>query len=141
MKNVLMFPITILKYAKKGVSYLFGGNKNLNSSAPKVKKLDGAALDKELARVKTESTEFKREEQDITEKEKRAKLQSYRYVVRSSNGSIVIGIFGAENEDAVRIFLTNEGNEILSISKRAKWDIDVNFGSKVKKGDLSFSLT
>jgi len=141
MKNVLMFPITILKYAKKGVSYLFGGNKNLNSSAPKVKKLDGAALDKELARVKTESTEFKREEQDITEKEKRAKLQSYRYVVRSSNGSIVKGIFDAENEDAVRIFLTNEGNEILSISKRAKWDIDVNFGSKVKKGDLSFSLT
>ena len=61
MKNVLMFPITILKYAKKGVSYLFGGNKNLNFSTPKVKKLDGAALDKELARVKTESTEFKRE--------------------------------------------------------------------------------
>lgn len=141
MKKVLLFPITILKYAKKGVGYLFGRNKSI-SQTPKVKKLEGADLEKELARVKAESTEFKREEQEQIQKEKRAKLQSFRYVVRGSNGNIVKGIFDAENADAVRIFLTNEGYEIISINKRQKWDIDVNLGSsKIKKSDLSFSLT
>ncbi len=141
MKNILLFPITILKYAKKGVGYLFGRNKGI-SNAPKVKKLEGADLERELARVKAESTEFKREEQEQAQKERRAKLQSFRYVVRGSNGNIVKGIFDAENADAVRIFLTNEGYEIISINKRPKWDVDVNFGGgKIKKGDLSFSLT
>lgn len=141
MKNILLFPVTILKYAKKGVGYLFGHNKGI-SNAPKVKKLEGADLERELARVKAESTEFKREEQEQAQKERRAKLQSFRYVVRGSNGNIVKGIFDAENADAVRIFLTNEGYEIISINKRPKWDVDVNFGGgKIKKGDLSFSLT
>lgn len=141
MKKVLMFPITILKYAKKGVSYLFGGGSK-GTSAPKEKKLEGVALDKELARVKAESTEFKREEVESEQKINRPKLQSFRYVVKGSNGNIVKGIFDAENQDAVRIFLTNENYEIISINKRPKWDVDVNIGgSKIKKGDLSFSLT
>ena len=58
-----MFPVTVLKYAKKGVGYLFGRNEAL-AKAPKVKKLDGAELDKELERVKKESSEFNREEKD-----------------------------------------------------------------------------
>lgn len=140
MKKVLMFPITILKYAKKGVSYLFG--KGAKGPVEKVKKLEGIELDKELARVKAESTEFKREESSEDPKVRRSKLQSFRYVAKASNGSVVKGIFDAENEDAVRVFLVNEGNEILSINKRAPWDIDVTIGGdKVKKGDLSFSLT
>lgn len=140
MKKVLLFPITILKYARKGVSYLFGGAKSNNAHVEK--KLEGAALDKELARVKAESTEFKREEVEASQKVNRPKLQSFRYVVRGSNGNIVKGIFDAENQDAVRIFLTNEGYEIISINKRQKWDVDVNLGgSKIKKSDLSFSLT
>jgi len=141
MKNILMFPITILKYAKKGVSYLFGGGAKLSGS-PKEKKLDGVELDKELARVKRESTEFNREEEEIKANQIRPKLQSFRYVARGSNGNVVKGVFDAENEEAVRIFLTNEGFDIVSITLRAKWDIDVNFGGgKVKKSDLSFSLT
>lgn len=143
MKKILMFPITILKYAKKGVGYLFGGSAKASlSNAPHEKKLEGVALDKELARVKAESTEFKRNETEEQQKINRPKLQSFRYVVKGSNGNVVKGIFDAESEDAVRIFLTNEGYEIISINKRAKWDIDVNIGgSKIKKGDLSFSLT
>lgn len=141
MKKVLMFPITILKYARKGVSYLFGKGAKVNN-APKEKKLDGLALDKELARVKAESTEFKREEADTQQKIEKTKLKSYRYVVRGSNGNIVKGIFDAENTDAVRIFLTNEGYDIISIKERAKWDVDVTIGSnKIGKGELSFSLT
>jgi len=141
MKKVLMFPITILKYAKKGVGYLFGGGAK-NNGAPKAKKLDGVALDQELARVRRESTEFNREEEVTRQEIVMPKLQSFRYVVRGSNGNIIKGIFDAENEDAVRIFLTNEGLDIISIKPRSKWDADINIGGgKVKKGDLSFSLT
>ena len=143
LKKIFMFPVTVLKYAKKGVSYLFGRNESL-AKAPKVKKLDGAELDKELERVKKESSEFNREEKDKDFEKKLAarKLQSFRYVVRGANGNLVKGIFDAEDMDAVRIFLTNEGYEILSIDARAPWDFDVSFGgSKISKGELSFALT
>lgn len=141
IKKILMFPVTILKYAKKGVSYLFGGGAKI-AMAPKERKLDGVALDKELARVKAESTEFKRQEEELKTKIEKPKLQSFRYVARGSSGNITKGIFDAENEEAVRIFLTNENFEVISINKRAKWDIDVSLGSgKIAKGDLSFALT
>jgi len=141
LKQILMFPITILKYAKKGVGYLFGRNKAL-AQKPKEKKLDGIALDKELERVKRESSEFSREEKAKETQASRPKLQSFRYVVRGTNGNIVKGIFDAEDMDAVRIFLTNEGYEIISVDKRAPWDLDVTFGSdKVPKSELSFALT
>ena len=140
MKKIIMFPITILKYAKKGVGYLFGFGNKKNVSIEQ-KKLDGVALDKELARVKAESTDFKREE-EIKQNVNRPKLQSFRYVARGANRNIIKGVFDAENSDAVRIFLTNEGYEIISINPRAKWDMDINIGGgKVKKSDLSFSLT
>jgi len=141
MNKVLMFPITILKYAKKGVSYLFGGGSKA-SNDPRIKKLDGIALDKELERVKRESTEFNREDEEMAQAIARPKLQSFRYVARASNGNIIKGIFDAENQDGVRIFLTNEGMEVISITQRAPWDKDISFGvGKVKKGELSFSLT
>lgn len=141
VKKVLMFPVTIWKYAIKGFSYLFGKDKLL-SSAPKEKKLEGVDLDKELERVKKESTEFSRETEIEQQKQVKPKLQSFRYVVRGSNGNITKGIFDAEDMDAVRIFLTNEGYEIISINKRAPWDVDISFGNtKISNGDLSFSLT
>ena len=82
------------------------------------------------------------QEEQETQKVERPKLKSFKYVVRGSNGNIVKGIFDAEDHDAVRIFLTNEGYEIVSINERAKWDVDINLGSnKISKGDLSFALT
>lgn len=138
MKKVLLFPITVLQYAIKGVGYLFGSKKSLNNISEN--KLEGEALQTELARVKRESTGFSGEQDEfILPKQK---INSYRYVVRASNGSLQKGIFDAENKDAVRIFLTNEGYEIISINERKKWDVDISFGNnKIKMGDLSFSLT
>ena len=140
--KIIMFPVTILKYSKKGVLYLFGKNESLTST-PKIKKLEGADLDKELERIKKESNEFNREdEQKVLEEATRPKLKSFRYVVRGSNGNVVKGIFDAIDKDAVRIFLTNEKYEIISINERAKWDVDINLGSKkISNGDISFSLT
>jgi len=139
--KILTFPWTILKYAKKGVLYLFGKNESLTST-PKIKKLEGADLDKELERIKKESNEFNREEEEQLKRIARPKLKSFRYVVKGTNGNIVKGIFDAEDMDEVRIFLSNEGYEIISINERAKWDVDVSLGSnKISKGELSFALT
>lgn len=139
--KIIMFPLTVLSYSKKGVMYLFGKNDNLTTTV-KEKKLEGIDLDKELERVKKESNEFSREEELQAKKVARPKLNSYRYVVRGSNGNVVKGIFDAEDKDAVRIFLSNEGYEIVSINERAKWDVDISIGSnKISKGDLSFALT
>ena len=42
---------------------------------------------------------------------------------------------------AVRVFLSNEGYEIIEIKPRDKWDVDVTIGSyKISTGDLSFAL-
>ncbi len=141
MKKVLLFPITILKYAKKGLGYLFG--KKTISNQVKEKKLEGESLEKELERVKKESSDFKREEiEDENKRRERLKLGSYRYVVRGSNGTLIKGIFDAENIDAVRIFLSNEGYTILSIKERQKWDVDINIGEgKINNNDLAFALT
>ncbi len=142
MKKVLLFPITILKYAKKGVGYLFGKKNTLTNNVNyNNNKLEGEALDKELERIKKESQSFNKEDLENI-KRSNIKLKSYRYVVRGSNGSIIKGIFDAENSDAVRIFLSNEGYQILSIKERQKWDVDITFGSnRISNSNLAFSLT
>lgn len=139
--KILMFPVTVFQYSIKGFKYLFNKNESLTGNV-KEKKLVGVDLDKELERVKKESNEFNREEELAAKQIGQLKLKSFRYVVRGSNGIIVKGIFDAEDKDAVRIFLSNEGYEIISINERPKWDADISIGSnKIPKGDLSFALT
>ena len=66
---------------------------------------------------------------------------SYRYKVKDSSGRIISNTFEAPSINDVRVFLTNEGYEVIEIKERSKFDIDVTFGSKIKNGDLSFMLT
>ncbi len=141
MKDVLRFPLRILTLAGEGLSYL----KSLFSKKQvefDPNRLEGVALDKELERVKEQSSEFKRGanvgEKKVDGKEK---LTSFRYTVKNSMGDTVKGIFDAVDVTAVRVFLTNEGYEIVDIVPRGKFDIDISLGSgKIKTGDLSFAL-
>lgn len=137
-KDIIKLPINILKYAGKGVIYLksliFKSDLNLDPN-----RLEGAELDAELAKVKQQSDEFKK----VVKKEKKedVKLQSFKYVVKNAMGETVKGVFDAEDATAVRVFLSNEGYEIVSIDLRGKFDVDISFGSgKIKTGDLSFAL-
>ncbi len=139
MKKILKFPGLILRRAGQGMVFLkglvFKSDQEIDPT-----KLYGDELVQELERVKQQSNEFKNQEVK-KEVETVKKLNSYRYVVRNNQGQIVKGIFDGIDEQAVRVFLSNEGYEILEITKRGAMDFDINIGSgKIGTGDLSFAL-
>lgn len=140
MDKKLIFPLSLFQYAIHGVGYILSIFKKKEEVT--AMRLEGEELDKELERVKKESSDFKRfhvvendEHVDIK------KLNSFKYTVKMSNGSIYKGTFDAETIDDVRIFLSNEGYEIINIVPRSKLDVDINFGTdKINNSDLSFAL-
>ena len=145
MKNVLLFPINIFKYAFKGVKYsikfLTKGTKEKKKGSGR---LEGEALIQELARVQAESNDFKRKEVQIEKKSavSDVKLTQFKYLVKTSNGEKVKGSFEAASADDVRIFLVNGGYEIISIEPMKSYEKSITIGSdKIKNGDLSFMLT
>jgi hypothetical protein len=127
VKNVVSFPLTVLKYAGKGIAYLksliFKSDLSLDPN-----RLEGSELTNELNKVKQQSDEFKREaeEKKINPNEK---LASFRYVVKNPMGEVIKGVFDAKDITAVRVFLSNEGYEIIEIKPRDKWDVDITLGS------------
>lgn len=141
MGKKLIFPLSIFQYAFHGVLYtlsIFSPKKPEENDAMK---LEGDKLDEELAKVKKESSDFRNTESIEDKEVELEKLNSFKYTVRLQNGSIYKGQFDAKNIDDVRIFLTNEGYEIIDIAPQSKFDIDISFGSgKIKNGDLSFGL-
>ena len=68
-------------------------------------------------------------------------LIKYRYVVINAMGKKEKGTFEAESEAEVRSFLTSQDYEIVSITVRPAYDIDINDHAKMKVSDLSFALT
>ena len=68
-------------------------------------------------------------------------LIKYRYVVINAMGKKEKGTFEAESEAEVRSFLTSQDYEVISITVRPAYDIDINDHAKMKVSDLSFALT
>ena len=66
---------------------------------------------------------------------------SFRYKIRNNNGKIVNYTIEGPSETEVKMFLQNEGYEVLEVTPRKVYDIDVNIGGKFNAADLSFSLT
>ena len=130
--------------AAHGASFLFGVISG-NANAFKIQKATGEALDSEVATVREQSKEYKdqsalADEERIKNYEKK-KMISYRYKVKDSSGRITSNTFEAPSKNDVRVFLTNEGYEVLEIKERSKYDIDVGGNGKIKIGDLAFMLT
>lgn len=139
MDKKLIFPLSLFQYAVHGVGYILSVFKKKPEEV--TMKLEGDKLDQELERVKKESSGFKRVASDEPKSVDVKKLSSFKYTVKMSNGSLYKGTFDAETIDDVRIFLTNEGYEIINIVPRSKLDIDIQFGSdKINNSDLSFAL-
>ena len=139
--NVL--PSFITK-ASHGFSFLVGLIKN-DTSLFQVQKSSGEELQEELNKVKNESSEYlKQSDKDDrirVERDKNKKVKSFRYKVKDSRGKVISNTFDAPTINDVRVFLQNEGYEIVSIKERSKYDIDLNFNTKIKNGDLAFMLT
>ena len=138
-------PITYcVKKAIHGVTFIVGVAKN-DQRAFQIQKTTGDELLEELNKVQQESAEYKNQgELDDLERIRRSKeqkLTSYRYKVKDSSGKIISNTFEAPTKNDVRAFLQNEGYEVVEIKERSKWDVDLNFSTKIKNGDLSFMLT
>ena len=144
IKNVLKFIPNLFTKAAHGASFLVGFIKK-DPRAFQIQKASGDELLEELNRVKRDSNEYKnqaeKEEEERIEKVKNQKMISYRYKVKDSSGRIVSNTFEAPSVNDVRVFLTNEGYEVVEIKERSKFDIDINLGGRIKNGDLSFMLT
>ncbi len=134
---ILLSPKRILNYAYSGILSL----------ADKISK--GKITKKKEEKAKESSAilevEAKMNESKINSKEKlvidKEPEISFRYKVRGSNGKIINGTFEGPSADEVRIFLQNEGYEVLEVVPRKFYDIDINIGGKFTAADLSFSLT
>lgn len=68
-------------------------------------------------------------------------LTKYRYVIINAMNKKEKGTFEAENEAEVRNFLLSQDYQVVSITPRAAYDIEINDYQKMKVADLSFSLT
>lgn len=127
-----------------GFSFLTGLITN-DTSAFQVQKSSGEELKEELAKVQSDSAEFAGQatidDRKRIERDKNKKLKSFRYKVKDSRGKVVSNTFDAPTINDVRVFLQNEGYEIVDIRERGKYDIDLNFSNKIKNGDLAFLLT
>lgn len=130
--------------AAHGFSFLMGIIKD-DTSAFKIQKSTGEELKKELDKVQNESKEYLKsaDEDDKMriEREKDKKKKSFRYKVKDSRGKIISNTFDANSASDVKVFLQNEGYEVVEIKERSKYDIDLNFNSKIKLGNLAFMLT
>ena len=130
--------------AGHGFTFLVAIMKN-DTSIFQAQKSSGEELQEELTKVRNESSEYlKQSDKDDrirVERDKSKKIKSFRYKVKDSRGKIISNTFEAPTLNDVKVFLQNEGYEIVSIKERSKYDVDLNFSNKIKNGDLAFMLT
>lgn len=128
-----------------GYTFLVGIIKQ-DTSAFQIQKSSGEELKQELDKVQNDSADYinnlDKDNRKRIENDMNKKLTSYRYKVKDSRGKIVSNTFEAATISDVRVFLQNEGYEVIDIKERGKFDIDISMGSvKIKGGDLAFMLT
>lgn len=141
---VVNFLPRIFTKAAHGFSYLVGLIKN-DTSRFQIQKSSGEELQQELAKVQSESSEYMnqaaKDDRERLKRDMSKKLISYRYKVKDNRGKVVSNTFEAPSEKDVRVFLQNEGYEVIEIKERSKYDIDLNANGKIKLSELSFLLT
>ena len=143
-KIVGIIPKMVTK-AAHGFTFLTGLLTN-DVSAFQIQKKTGEELMDELEKVQNESSEYmeraSKDDKLRIERDKNKTIKSFRYKVKDSRGKVITNTFEAASEGDVRVFLHNEGYEVIEIKERtAWWDVDLNFNSKIKTNDLAFMLT
>ena len=134
---ILLSPKRILNYSYSGILSVID---KLSRGKVTKRKEEKAKEDSAILEVEKMMNESK-----INSKEKlvmdKEPLISFRYKIRGSSGKIINGTFEGPSADEVKIFLQNEGYEVLEVAPRKFYDIDINIGGKFTAADLSFSLT
>lgn len=137
VRFILLAPKRIINYAYIGFLAVIDKLSRGKVSSKKNKEL----TEDEKAMLEVEK--MMQEQQESSEKKviDNEPSISFRYKIRGSNGKIVNGTFEGPSADEVKLFLQNEGYEVLEVVPRKFYDVDVNIGGKFKAADLSFSLT
>lgn len=138
VRFILLSPKKILSYAYIGFLAVIDKLSRGKVSAKKNREL----TDDEKALLEVEK--MMQEQQEASNEKKVIDNEpsiSFRYKIKGSNGKIINGTFEGPSADEVKLFLQNEGYEVLEVVPRKFYDIDINIGGKFKAADLSFSLT
>ena len=94
--------------------------------------------EEEINQVKEQTNVAKKEKAETGDK----KLVTFKYVVKSGNGETLKGFFDARTIDDVKIFLTNNKYEIISITPLKGYMKSISFGKpKISNDNLAFMLT
>lgn len=143
-KRIKLPSINFFTKIGHGYSFLKGIITKDNSQFS-VRKTTGEVLSQELNKVYEDNKESIRQadkdDRARVQKQLDQKLKSFKYKVKDSWGKVIVNTFEAPTINEVRVFLKNEGFEIIEIKERGKYDIDINFAGKMKIGDLAFMLT
>ena len=137
VRYILLSPKRILNYAYSGILSLADKISKGKITKKKEEKAKESSAILEVEAMMNKS-KINSKEKLVIDKEPEI---SFRYKVRGSNGKIINGTFEGPSADEVRIFLQNEGYEVLEVVPRKFYDIDINIGGKFTAADLSFSLT
>lgn len=81
--------------------------------------------------------QMKKEHEQLLQTEK----IGFKYKARDKNGHIIKSTFDAYNIEQAKNFLTQEGLEVLEISAKTKYDIDISLGKPLSVSELAFALT
>ena len=141
VRYILLTPKRILNYAYSGVLAVI--DKLSRGKTSEKRSARNKAKDNEDSAIR--EVEALMAEQNISTAKKvnlnKEPSISFRYKIKGSQGKILNGTFEGPSADEVRLFLQNEGYEVLEVVPRKAYDIDVNIGGKFNAADLSFSLT
>ena len=141
VRYILLTPKRILNYAYSGVLAVI--DKLSRGKTSEKRSARNKAKDNEDSAIR--EVEVLMAEQNISTAKKvnlnKEPSISFRYKIKGSQGKILNGTFEGPSADEVRLFLQNEGYEVLEVVPRKAYDIDVNIGGKFNAADLSFSLT
>ena len=134
---ILLSPKRILNYAYSGVLSVVD---KLSRGKVSKRREEKAKEDSAIMEVESmmNASKAASKEKLVIDKEP---MISFRYKVKGSSGKIINGTFEGPSADEVRLFLQNEGYEVLEVVPRKFYDIDINIGGKFTAADLSFSLT
>ena len=134
---ILLSPKRILNYAYTGVLSVVD---KLSRGKVSKRREEKAKDDSAILEVESmmNASKVASKEKLVIDKEP---MISFRYKVKGSSGKIINGTFEGPSADEVRLFLQNEGYEVLEVVPRKFYDIDINIGGKFTAADLSFSLT
>lgn len=134
---ILLSPKRILSYAHTGVLSVID---KLSRGKVSKRREEKAKDDSAILEVESmmNASKVASKEKLVIDKEP---MISFRYKVKGSSGKIINGTFEGPSADEVRLFLQNEGYEVLEVVPRKFYDIDINIGGKFTAADLSFSLT